>query len=113
MHDLIASNGKEDDLMKNTRKALQEKNSLPLNSRPPDWKIEDDLLFYKDRCYIPDNLEICQKITELYHDTKPTGHPGQLQAQELIQQHYWWPGLHTFVKNYVNGCAICQQHKIN
>ena len=44
---------------------------------------------------------------------KTTGHPGQLRTQELIQQHYWWPGLHTFVRNYVNGCAICQQHKIN
>ena len=58
LHDLIASNGREDDLMKNTRKALQEKNSLLLNSRPADWKIEDDLLFYKDRCYVLDNLEI-------------------------------------------------------
>ena len=84
LHNLIASNGREDDLMKNTRKALQEKNSLPLNSKPTDWKIEDDLLFYKDKCYVPDNLEIHRKITELYHDTKPTGHPGQLQTQELI-----------------------------
>ena len=50
---------------------------------------------------------------QLYHDTKTTGHPGQLWTQELIWQHYWWPGLHTFVWNYVNGCAICQQHKIN
>ena len=86
---------------------------MPLNSHPFDCRIEDNLLFYKDKCYVPDNLEVWWRITQLYHDTKTTGHPGQLQTQELIRQHYWWPGLHTFVWNYVNGCAICQQHKIN
>ena len=58
--------------MKDTIKALQEKNSLPLNSRPYDWKIEDDLLFYKGKCYIPDNLKLRQRIAELYHDSKDT-----------------------------------------
>ena len=58
LHDLIASTGKEDELMKNTKTALQNKRSLPLNSHPFDWRIEDDLLFYKDKCYVPDNLKI-------------------------------------------------------
>ena len=58
LHDLIASTGKEDELIKNTKTALQHKQSLTLNSHPFDWRIEDDLLFYKDKCYIPDNLEI-------------------------------------------------------
>ena len=31
LHDLIASTGKEDKLMKNTKTALQNKQSLPLN----------------------------------------------------------------------------------
>ena len=30
-----------------------------------------------------------------------------------MKQHYWWPGMRTFVKNYVQGCGICQQFKIN
>ena len=28
-------------------------------------------------------------------------------------QHHWWPGLQTFVKNYMQGCGTCQQFKIN
>jgi hypothetical protein len=28
-------------------------------------------------------------------------------------ENYWWPGLWTFVKNYIQGCGICQQFKIN
>ena len=58
LHDLIASTGKQDELKKNTKTALQTKQLLPLNSHPFDWKIEDSLLFYKDKCYVPDNLEI-------------------------------------------------------
>ena len=33
--------------------------------------------------------------------------------QELVQHDYWWPGLYSFVRNYVAGCTVCQQHKIN
>ena len=58
LHDLIASTGNEDKLMKNTKTALQNKQTLPLNSHPYGWKIEDNLLFYKDKCYVPDNLDL-------------------------------------------------------
>ena len=27
--------------------------------------------------------------------------------------HFWWLGMRTFVKKYVQGCGICQQFKIN
>jgi Integrase zinc binding domain len=41
------------------------------------------------------------------------GHPGELETYNGIRQNYWWPGLQTFVKNYIQGCGICQQFKIN
>jgi hypothetical protein len=113
LYETITKEGEQDVLMKNTFDALTKGTLLPLNSRTNDWRIENNLLFYKERCYVPDNLELRRRIAHQYHDTLPTGHPGQLRTQELIQEHYWWPGLHTFVKNYVAGCAICQQHKIN
>ena len=65
------------------------------------------------QCYVPDNLEVRRQVVSQYHDTLSAGHPGQLKTQELVQWDYWWPGLATFVKNYVKGCALCQQHKIN
>ena len=30
-----------------------------------------------------------------------------------IKEHYWWPGMRSFIKNYVKGCGVCQQFKIN
>ena len=41
------------------------------------------------------------------------GHPGEIGTYNAVHQHYWWPGLRTFVKNYVQGCGICQQFKID
>jgi Integrase zinc binding domain len=50
---------------------------------------------------------------KMYHDHKTAGHPGELETYNGIRQNYWWPGLWMFVKNYVQGCGICQQFKIN
>ena len=52
-------------------------------------------------------------IAKMFHDHETAGHPGELEMFNSICQHYWWPGLRTFVKNYVKGCSICQQFKIN
>ena len=43
LHDLIATTGKEDDVFKSTVKALTNQEQLPLNFRPSDWKITDDI----------------------------------------------------------------------
>ena len=49
----------------------------------------------------------------MFHDHKTAGHPGELETYNLVRQYYWWPGLQTFVKTYVQECRICQQFKIN
>jgi len=40
-----------------------------------------------------------------------TGHPGRWKTYELVTQNYWWPGISTFVRDYVDGCALCQTTK--
>ena len=46
-----------------------------------------------------------------FYDHETAGHPGKIGMYNAVQQHYWWPGLRTFVKNYVSGCGTCQQFK--
>ena len=48
-----------------------------------------------------------------YHNLETAGHPGELETYNAIQQYYWWPGMKTFVKNYMKGCGPCQQFKID
>ena len=49
----------------------------------------------------------------MFHNHETAGHPGELETYNALRQHYWWPGLHTYVKNYVRGCGSCQQFKID
>ena len=49
----------------------------------------------------------------MFHDQEMAGHPRELETYNAIRQHYWWPGLQTFVKNYIAECGVCQQFKIN
>ena len=48
-----------------------------------------------------------------FHNTLTVGHPGRDNTLTLVSQHYLWPGMNTWVANYVTGCAHCQQNKIH
>jgi Integrase zinc binding domain len=96
---------------------LQEKGPTSIQNDLEDWKIEevDDqkTIFYKGKQYVPKDQELRRDILKLFHDHETAGHPGELETYNLVKQHYWWPGLRIFVKNYVKGCGICQQFKID
>jgi hypothetical protein len=103
----------EDSLSKDAIKALKQGGPPPIKSTLLDWREEDGLLFFKERCVVPANEDLRRKIVQRYHDALPMGHPGQYKTLELLRRDYWWPGMYVFVKNYVSGCATCQQMKIN
>ena len=82
-----------------------------------DWKVENlengKTIFYRGKNYIPQDVNLWWDIVKMYHDHETAGHPGKLETYNAVKDQYWWPGLRTFVKNYVKGCAVCQQFKIN
>ena len=95
-----------------------------LNSKPgekmknlEDWTTQSfegkNMLFYKGRNYIPDDIKLRRNITKRYHDSITAGHPGELETYNSVREHYWWPGMKRFIKQYVQGCADCQRYKIN
>ena len=113
MHDLFAQKIMEDDIVKYAITALKVRGTPPIKSSLEDWKVEEGLLFFRDRCYIPDDTELRRRLVEKYHENLSSGRPGQWQTTELLRQDYWWPGMVTFIKKYVAGCATCQQMKVN
>jgi hypothetical protein len=98
-------------------KLLLEKAPTSMMAGLDDLKVEEsngrNILFYKNKKYIPRNMELQQEIVKLFHDHETAGHPGELGTYNVIRQHYWWPGMCTYVKNYVQGCGVCQQFKID
>ena len=64
------------------------------------------------RLAVPLGLVLRQELMAQFHNTPTTGHPGRDNTLTLVSQHYWWPGMNTWVVNYVARCAHCQQNKI-
>ena len=88
-------------------------NLLSVLESHPDWTVERiegrQVLYYRGKNYIPKDEELRRDIAQMFHDHPTAGHPGELETYNSIRQHYWWPGLRTYVKNYVQGCGTCQQ----
>ena len=96
---------------------LLEQKPATLKNNLVDWTLEKindkNVLFFKGKNYIPRDNNLQWDITKMFHDHEMAGHPGELEMLNSIWQHYWWHGLRTFVKNYVKGCGVCQQFKID
>ncbi|ESK81447.1 retrotransposon nucleocapsid protein [Moniliophthora roreri MCA 2997] len=103
----------EDDFHKMTLEALTTTGLPPIKSALSDWEVNDSLIRYKGRVYVPDDIVLRREITKTIHEGQPFGHPGQFRMLDLVQRDYWWPGMAKFIKSFVDGCAVCQQMKIN
>jgi hypothetical protein len=47
------------------------------------------------------------------HDHGTAGHPGRDETIRKTRAVTQWPGMNTWITDYVRGCATCQQNKIN
>src|SRR3978361_468877 len=113
LHNVLAENIMKDEIVTDAIEVLKS-NGIPLiKSALSDWKMDNGLLFFKGKCYVPNNEDLRRNIVRRYHDLVSSGHPGQYGTLELVQREYWWPRMSTFVKKYVEGCASCQQMKVN
>ena len=113
LQDKIKNETAKDDFFVKALQAMKENGPLPIRFSLEEWNIKEGMLFFKNRCYIPPHKELQWEVVKWYHNSRLRGHPGHFKTLELIQCYYWWPGMTVFVKNYVAGCAICQQIKIN
>ena len=102
LQDRIANSTNYDFDVKNALEMLLEKGPNTLQNDLEDWKLEkhngQNIMFYKGKNYIPNNMELQQDILKMFHDHETAGHPGELETFNSVKQHYWWPGMRTFVK---------------
>lgn len=101
-----------DDEVLTVMESLLAKGPSTVTKKLPDWETIDGLLLYKGRIYVPKNDELRRQIIKEHHDSKITGHPGRYKTTELVQRTFWWLGMTIYIRNYVSGCAICQNTKI-
>jgi hypothetical protein len=98
-------------------KILKKQGPTTLQKNLQEWTTEEHegntILFFKGKAYIPKDKELQQEIVRQYHDSRTTGHPGELETFNTIRQHYYWPQMRHYIKKYVEGCMLCQEFKID
>lgn len=85
----------------------------PVLGKRDDWRIDEGIILYKDKVYVPPDEDLRREIVRDHHDPPVMGHPGIQKTYELLTREYWWPGMRNFVTHFVRGCAICQSMKTN
>lgn len=76
------------------------------------WSLDDSgLLRLDDRIYVPAVKDLRLQVLHHHHDHILIGHFGQNRTLELIRQNYTWPGIRTFVCDYVKSCTTCARNK--
>jgi hypothetical protein len=102
-----------DDKFANVIKDSLKHGKLPIRSKFNDWKIDNDVIRYQGHVYVPEDKELRNEIIKSHHDPVVMGHPGRLKTLELIRRDYYWPSMMTNVSKWIEGCALCQQMKVN
>ena len=92
------------------KEIAQKKSTITPSDR---FTEEEDIYKYQGRIVIPDDPELKKTILSRVHDHETSGHPGIQETQRKLAKDVFWPGQNTYVQNYVKGCPICQQYKIN
>ncbi|KAL7280850.1 hypothetical protein ACG7TL_005794 [Trametes sanguinea] len=74
------------------------------------FKLDGNLVFHQGRLYIPPLM--CHDILRSRHDSPLSGHPGCARTLAFVQRDYSWPGMATFVRNYIRACDVCGRIKM-
>jgi len=74
------------------------------------YSIEDEMVTYERRIYIPDSNLLKLKAAHQCHDAKVVGHFVPDKTLDLIKRNYYWPNMEEWVRNYVRTCDSCQRN---
>ena len=76
-----------------------------------DFTYVGQLLLFRNRLYVPDIDDCRLFVLRSCHDSPTAGHFGSARTLELVKRNYWWPGVTSYVKNYVHSCDTCARAK--
>ena len=65
----------------------------------------------QNQMVVPPDGQLKKQIAYYFHDRPSAGHAGRDGLIQRISTCFWWPGMNDWIKNYVKGCAVCQQNK--
>ncbi len=80
---------------------------------PPDYSIKDDLLLHKGRLCVNRRTPLCTRLIREAHDQMSSAHPSGRKTYQLLAPKYYWLGMGSDCKTYVENCIKCKLYHSN
>jgi hypothetical protein len=77
-----------------------------------EWEEDNGLVYHRGKVYVPPDEQLRADIVRQCHDDATAGHPGLHGTLDLVDTHYWWPKMRSFVEKFVEGCDVCARKKL-
>ena len=69
------------------------------------FTFSGNLVFHDNWLFVPSFLRA--EILRSHHDSVLAGHPGRSITYDLVKRDYSWPGMRTYIRQYVSSCEQC------
>jgi len=108
LNDQILNAYKDDEFYSDTYNQLNsdQPNS---SSKLQNFSISNSYLLFKNKIYVPPKCR--SSVLNICHDSPSAGHFGIRKTISLISRDFWWPSLHSDVKDYIRSCDVCSRSK--
>lgn len=77
----------------------------------PNFQLRAGVLRYKDRLWLGHDVSLQQKVSQAFHSSPLGGHSRFPVTYHRIKKLFYWPGLKSTVRLFVQSCVVCQQAK--
>jgi hypothetical protein len=76
-----------------------------------DFKVINDLIYYKDQIFLVFGSAFKAKVLQACHDSSMAGHQGINKMYRKVRERFSWKGLKEDVIRNIKECTTCQANK--
>lgn len=107
--DLFRRGYEKDEVLQSVQTALREGKPRHARLTLAECVEQDDLLYFRDRLYVPDCDNLKAELLRRCHESPVAGHPGRARTYDLLARTYFWPGMLAYVEKWVKNCHTCRR----